>query len=198
MVISFNGVHMVKKIENYSMMTLDELFERVTLFQRKFVDEYMIDLNATAACKRAGSTATGHSAGSYASSLLKDPRIAAIIQLRCIALSEQTGITAGRVLAEFEKIAFANMGDYAKWVDGNLTIKASEELTKAQMAAVSEITFTPGKFGDTVKFKLHNKVSSLELIGKHLRMFSGEPGIDDNPVEPVEVVIKTVDASNAD
>jgi phage terminase small subunit len=195
-VIVYKVVDMTNKIEKYSIMTMDELKELLTPLQLRFVDEYMTDLNGTAAYKRAGASAkTYETQAAGASTMLKNPKVSAYISLKVVALSERTGITAGRVLAELEKMAFASMGDYAAWDGDTLTIKASTKLTKAQLAAVSEITFVPGKFGDTVKIKLHDKKTCLELIGKHLRMFAGEPGIDDNPVEPVEVVINTVDAS---
>lgn len=48
--------------------------------QQRFVDEYLIDLNATAAYKRAGYKAQGNSAEASASVLLRNPKVQEAVQ----------------------------------------------------------------------------------------------------------------------
>ena len=74
--------------------------------QSRFVDEYMVDMNATQAAIRAGYSAD--TAGSIGHELLKKPEIQAAISIARKAQQERTGITADRVLTEIALVAFAD------------------------------------------------------------------------------------------
>lgn len=68
--------------------------------QQRFVEEYLIDLNASAAYKRAGYSAKGNAAETCAARLLRNVQVqAAISELRA-EQSEKTGVTAEWVLTE--------------------------------------------------------------------------------------------------
>ena len=72
--------------------------------QRRFCEEYLIDLNATQAAIRAGyAPKTAYSQGQR---LLKDVEIAETITKLKSVQSERTGITADKVLEELSKVAF--------------------------------------------------------------------------------------------
>lgn len=72
--------------------------------QQRFVDEYLIDLNATQAAIRAGySEKTAYSMGQR---LLKNVEIQAAIQKAMQKRSQRVDITADRVLTELAKLAF--------------------------------------------------------------------------------------------
>tara|TARA_R110001599_G_scaffold171353_1_gene362423 strand:+ start:439121 stop:439930 length:810 start_codon:yes stop_codon:yes gene_type:complete len=78
----------------------------LTRLQLLFVIEYLVDLNATAAYKRAGFTPKNDNvAGVEAFKLLKNPKIAAEIQKAMDKRAEKVGITAEKVLQEFWNIA---------------------------------------------------------------------------------------------
>ena len=72
--------------------------------RQRFVEEYLIDLNATQAAIRAGYSAK--TAGSIGEEILKKPEIQEAIQAAMKARSERTEITADRVLKELGRIAF--------------------------------------------------------------------------------------------
>lgn len=76
--------------------------------QELFCLEYLKDLNATAAYKRAGYKAQGNSAEVNASRLLSDAKVAHKIQIAMNERAEKTGITADRVLLELWSIATAD------------------------------------------------------------------------------------------
>lgn len=77
--------------------------------QQRFVTEYLIDLNATAAAIRAGySEATANTQGPR---LLEDPAVQAAIDAAKIERSEETGINAERVLQEIATMAFYDPAD---------------------------------------------------------------------------------------
>jgi phage terminase small subunit len=73
---------------------------------QRFVDEYLVDLNATQAYIRAGYE--GEGAGSSAFKLLQNPEIAAAIEKGREKLSDMTGITPANVLKEWWKIVQAD------------------------------------------------------------------------------------------
>lgn len=145
--------------------------------QARFVEEYLIDLNATQAAIRAGySEKTAEQQGPR---LLGNVGVAAAIQAAQDKRSERTEINADRVLLELAKLGFANMADYMRTgPDGDPYLDFSA-LTRDQAAALSEVTvedFKDGRGEDArdvrrVKFKLADKRAALADIGKHLGMF---------------------------
>lgn len=140
---------------------------RLTEKQARFVAEYLVDLNATEAAKRAGySEKTAYSIGFEN---LKKPEIQDAIHAAMNARSERTGITQDMVLQELAAIGFSKATDYARIQDGIVIIQDTDGLTDAQKAAIASIE--DGKYG--VKVRLHDKVRALEKIGEHLGMFSG-------------------------
>jgi phage terminase small subunit len=153
------------------------LQSKLTPKKRRFVDEYLCDLNATQAAIRAGySKKTAKQIGSR---LLTYVDIQEAIAKRRDRLSEKLEITAERVLKELALIGFANMQDYMRAnADGDPVLDFSQ-LTREQAAALSEVTveaFKDGRGEDArdvskVKFKLSDKRAALVDIGRHLGMF---------------------------
>lgn len=138
----------------------------LTAKQRRFVEEYLVDLNATQAAVRAGySKKTARQVG--AENLTK-PVIRAAIDEAQKARSERTGITATKVLQEYAHIAFADIRRVVKWEGNTLTLKDSRELSEADAAAISEVSQSSN--GD-MRVKFHSKSSALDSIAKHLGMF---------------------------
>lgn len=149
----------------------------LTSKQKRFVEEYLVDLNATQAAIRAGYSE--HTAYAMGYENLRKPEIAAAIQEAQERRSQRTEITQDEVLKELAKLGFANMLDYiAVQEDGTAYVDLSK-LTRDQAAAVQEVTvdtYVEGRGDDKVpvkriRFKLADKRGSLELIGKHLGMF---------------------------
>lgn len=69
--------------------------------QKKFADEYLIDMNATAAYLRAGYKCSEAAARSSASDLLTNPNISEYIESKQKKLEIKTEVTAEWVLKEF-------------------------------------------------------------------------------------------------
>lgn len=156
--------------------------------QRRFVEEYLVDLNATQAAIRAGySEGTAYSIGQEN---LKKPVVALAIQQAQQERSDRTQITQDMVLKELAKIGFSDIRKAIKWrsqlvteedqpdggdvlvvktiVSNTVELVSSEDLDDATAAAVSEISqnATGG-----IKLKMYDKKSALVDIGKHLGMF---------------------------
>lgn len=67
--------------------------------QKRFVEEYLIDLNATGAYRRAGYKAKGHAAEVNASKLLSNTEVAEAVRAGQIDRTQRTEITQDYVLA---------------------------------------------------------------------------------------------------
>lgn len=147
--------------------------------QKRFVAEYLIDLNATKAAERAGYSEK--TAGSQGHDLLKNPEIAAAIQKAMDKRTAKLEITAERVLNELAKLAFANMSDYIQITDKGEAFVDFSKLTPEQAAAIQEIRVdeSGGGGGDgrrervqRTTFKLADKGLNLERLGRHLKLFT--------------------------
>lgn len=147
--------------------------------QRRFVQEYLKDLNATQAAKRAGYS--GKTAYSIGQRLLKNVEIKQAIEKGLDRQQRQAEITQDRVLQELAAIAFASGADYAQVVSGTAVANDTESLTDMQKAAIVSIKAT----GDGVEVKLAGKLKALELLGKHLGVFgigaASEVQLEDEP-----------------
>lgn len=145
---------------------------KLTPKQALFCKEYLIDLNATQAAIRAGySKKTAQRIGSEN---LSKPLIAAEIQRLMDVRSNRTLVTADRVINEIAKLAFINTQDILN-EDGSL--KSINEWSRDDAAAIQEITEDSiGKGDDALitrrKVKLSDKKSNLELLGRHLKLFT--------------------------
>ena len=139
--------------------------------QRRFVNEYLIDLNATQAAIRAGySPKTAYSHGDR---LLKDIEIKKLIGERMSDREQRTEITQDRVLQELAKLAFL---DIRKAFDSDGALKGIHELDDDTAAAVAgldviEMSSEDDKTCRLKKVKLSDKRAALELIGRHLGMY---------------------------
>lgn len=159
-----------------------EVVAKLTDKQKKFVNEYLIDLNATQAAIRAGySEKTARSIGQR---LLTNVDIQSDIQKRQTALQEKTEITQERVLRELSKIGFASLTDYLSYktamrqvdTDSNgepvydwAMIVDAMESEQVDGAPIQEVSI--GRDG-TFKFKLYSKLDALDKIARHLGMYS--------------------------
>lgn len=144
---------------------------QLTPKQQRFVDEYLLDLNATQAAIRAGYSE--ENARQIGSENLSKLDIQNAIQSAMDARSQRTAITADRVLNELAKLAFSNIQDF---VDDAGNLKSPGELSRDDAAAIQELTQDSIGSGEEVvlrrKYKLSDKKGSLELLGKHLKLFT--------------------------
>lgn len=157
--------------------------------QARFVAEYLVDLNATEAAKRAGySEKTAYSIGFEN---LRKPEIQGAIQAAMAQREKRTAITQDRVLQELARVAFANGTDFARVVVREEPVYCADEEGEIQRvmkriqtveivdtdrvdpekrAAIAGIK--EGKHG--IEVSSYDKVKALELLGKHLGMFDGK------------------------
>ena len=140
----------------------------MTKKQKKFVEEYLIDLNATQAAIRAGYSPD--TAGSIGNENLKKPEIRVRIEKAMAERSKRTGINQDRIIEELAKIALLNPKNLINFEEA--TVK--EEATEEDLAAISSIRVKcfPTKDGEGIEreVKMYDKAKALELLGRHLGM----------------------------
>lgn len=137
---------------------------KLTPKQELFCAYYAIKRNATQAAIDAGYSE--NTAKEIGSENLTKPHIKKRIDELLGVYSKEAESDGKETIQNFEKIARANILDYGK-VEGNeFILHPSEEWTREQAYAVSEIRITKGKYGDHISFKLHDKVRALENLGR--------------------------------
>ena len=136
--------------------------------QKRFCDEYLIDLNATRAYKTAyPSIKKDETERANGSRLLTYANIKKYIEERMQERQERTEVTQDQVVKELAAIAFAKATDYAEVRDGQVIIKNTTDLSDMMVRAIAGIK--EGRNG--VEIKLNDKGKALELLGRHLGMF---------------------------
>lgn len=142
---------------------------KLTPKQEMFVQEYLIDLNATQAAIRAGySTSTAKDIGCEN---LAKPNIRARIDEALAERSKRTGINQDRIIRELARIGFVNAENVINTKDATVKEDASEDDTAA-IASVKVKTVSGDEFDSTEReIKFADKLKALELLGKHLGMF---------------------------
>ena len=141
--------------------------KELTPKQQIFCKEYLIDLNATQAAIRAGYSAK--TAEWIGPQLLGKSHVAAEIQDKMDKRAAKIEITADKVLQEIAKMAFANVQDL---YDEHGILKPISELPRDVAAAVQSVKVNLTEACAVQEVKLWDKKGTLELLGKHLKLFT--------------------------
>ena len=80
-------------------------------------------------------------------------------------------ITPKKVVEELAAIGFARATNFLRVSDGELTIRETDSLSKADQAAIAAIE----RSSTGIKLKFYDKMKALELLGKYMGMFEGTP-----------------------
>ena len=155
--------------------------------QKRFCDEYLIDLNATRAYKVAYHNCKKDETANAASSrMLRNVKVQEYISEKQKEIEKRTEVTQDMVIKELAKIAFL---DIRKLYTENGQLKNVADIDSDTAGAISSLETLEEyegygddreKIGDTQKVKLLDKTKALELLGKHLGMFKEKVTIDGN------------------
>jgi phage terminase small subunit len=160
----------------------------LTIQQETFVNEYLIDFNGARACIAAGYSQ--HTASKIAWELIRKPAIQRMLQQEAKNDVIRLGINRERILFEYARIAFGDVGDYVSFGQREITIPGGKKASgkkgsgssgsaapakrmvnyvdlnsssKVDTSLISEIS--QGK--DGIKVKLHDKMKALDKLDKY-------------------------------
>ena len=154
--------------------------------QQRFVEEYLIDLNATQAAIRAGySERTAQEIGSEN---LSKPMVAKAITEALAKRSEQTKIDADYVLRRLVEI---DQMDVLDIMDDQMKIRPVNEWPKVWRQYVinlENLELSDGE-GCFKKIKWPDKVKNLELIGKHVSVGAFKDKIEHDVSDPLKELL---------
>jgi phage terminase small subunit len=141
----------------------------LTPIQKRFIEEYLVDLNGTKAAMRAGYGKKG--AHVRASALIKIPLVRKAIDDAIAARSKRTEITQDLVLKELYNLVVANLDDYDS--GGRVKPGVRAEAIKA-IAGLERTILTSGEEAKLVKIKIRlwDKTRALNLAMRHLGMLN--------------------------
>lgn len=147
--------------------------------QKRFCDEYLIDLNASRAYKVAYKNCKSDlTARTNGSKLLTNTNIQEYISKKQEEIEKRTEVTQDMVIKELAKIAFL---DIRKLYTENGQLRNVADIDDDTAGAISSLETLEEyngygddreKIGDTQKVKLLDKTKALELLGRHLGIFN--------------------------
>jgi phage terminase small subunit len=160
--------------------------------ERQFVHAYSQTLtetngkgNQTRAALLCGATETNASNLGY--QMMKLPQVKSAIAVLMDERCKKFDITSERILQEIAALGFANMKDYLTFGENGEVNVDWTKLTEEQAKAIAEVTIEtyPERTGKSdedgkpvfeevkrIRFKLHDKKGSLELLGRHHKLFT--------------------------
>lgn len=182
---------------------------RLTEKQKKFVNEYLKDLNATQAAIRAGYSKK--TADRIGNENLKKLEIQKYLEQRMKDREKRTEITQDQVVQELAKIALANGTDFVRiaiktgyrdilneagevirkepFEYQGVELLNTDEIPEEKRAAIAGIK----QGANGIEVKLNDKVKALELLGRHLGMFKDKVELSGKVDSEIEIVIGTDD-----
>jgi len=136
---------------------------KLTEKQKRFVEEYLIDLNASGAARRSGySEANSDKIGSE---LLGKTRVQQAIRLRMEARARKLEVTAELVIQELAAIGFSNVQEFFELKNDRIVVRKDifSNLQKARVIRGVSI----GTNGVSLLF--HDRLKALDLLLRHLQ-----------------------------
>lgn len=171
---------------------------------QRFIDEYLVDMNGTAAYQRAGYKAKPSSADANARRLLGNARIHAEIARRQAKTAEKLEISREEALAEAWNIVKADPNDLIEYRRfacsscyggskdndrrdpnpecpdckgdgrGNVLIKDTRKLSPQARALYAGVKITK----EGLEVKMHSKLDALEKVFKHLGLYMADKKVE--------------------
>jgi phage terminase small subunit len=165
---------------------------KLTPKQQRFVEEYLLDLNASQAALRAGYSAD--TAGASGHECLKKPKVAEAIRVALEDRKNRSQVNADDVISELKTLALSDIGDILDFSGETLRVRPACDIPGRARRSISSVKvkrYTEGH-GDAarevemIEFKLWDKLSALEKLGKHIGMFKEKielTGADAGPIK---------------
>lgn len=146
----------------------------LTIKNRRFIREYLVDFNGAEAARRAGYAPTY--AGIVAWQLLGRPAVKKQLLKVKNRLLEESEVSAKNVIKELARIAFSDVGDLVEWDTENISLIPKELLAEQHRRCIKSIASTQ----KGTKIVLHDKVKAIEVLMKYLGIEEGAGAPNNN------------------
>ncbi|MHC4864670.1 MAG: terminase small subunit [Planctomycetota bacterium] len=142
----------------------------LTFKQRRFVDEFLIDLNATQAAIRAGYSEK--SARQIGSELLGKAVLFAEVRRAINDRRDESIMDVDELLSEYSRLGRSDILNYVTFEGKDVVLRNSDELAESEARAISEVSEKVNKDGSkSISFKLHSKPHALDSLAKYYKLF---------------------------
>lgn len=136
----------------------------LTKKQRRFVEELLIDMNASAAYRRAGFKSKN--ADVHAHLMMSYPQVKAAVDAAVSARAQRVGATADEVLRELRRIGHV---DPVEIVSDTGALRALRDIPEDTRRAIASYEVD---VDGIVKIKFWDKTKALEMEAKHLKLLT--------------------------
>ncbi|MDO9490179.1 MAG: terminase small subunit [Sphingomonadaceae bacterium] len=165
--------------------------------RQRFVDEYLVDLNATRAYRDAGFKGNDNVCAVEGHRLLSNPNVAAAIKEAMDKRAERVGLTADETLGQLRRML---MFDPRKLLNDDGTPKAIGDLDDDTVMAVAGLKIRVergkgGQKGDSesagdveatiAEYRLTDRVRVTELAMRHLKLLTDKMELTGRNGEPL-------------
>ena len=133
--------------------------------QKKFIDEYIIDLNATQAAIRAGYSKKTAKLPEYEN--LTKPNILEKIHNQLKNHKEKANLTVDELINVLMIISFTNIIDFIELKNGEIKLKDPKDMDIDKMAAIQFLQTNDTKYGQVQKIKLFDKLKAMEILARY-------------------------------
>ena len=137
----------------------------LTPMQERFVEEYLIDLDAKRAALRAGYRPA--TAGNASVNILRRPAVKAAVDAALTARGEKADLDADRVLRELSRVAFFDPRRLVGPDGQPLPLSALDPDTAAALSTL-ELRVQDGEVA--ARYRACDKLKALALLARHLGM----------------------------
>jgi len=162
----------------------------------RFVQEYLIDLNATQAAIRCGYSP--RTAGSQGGRLLKDVEISKAIDAAIQDRRDAAKVSAERIMEEADILALGEIGEILDFTGDTVCLKPANQISEHGRRLLSAVkvkrTFVKGEHGmepvEVLEFKLWDKPAAIRLALQHRGKLTEKhehTGKDGGPIETKDV-----------
>jgi phage terminase small subunit len=141
--------------------------------EHRFVAAYVKLADAERAAREAGYKPS--CAWARGTALMQRATIRYAIDRAHAERARRTGLSRERVLLEYARIAFGDLGRVAQWDEDGVSLTPFEEMSDDDAAAIMSLALGRGAKRQTVRVRLHDKGFALEALARYFGLFDEAP-----------------------
>jgi phage terminase small subunit len=156
---------------------------KLSLKQRKFVEQYLLTGNATKSAIAAGYSKA--SASSIGEENLRKPEIKQELEKHHERRKVEFEVDEKRIIQELASIAFFNLKSVMRPEGRGVSLKSWKEIPDEVSKAIASVSESENQMGSSQSIRSFDKIGALKLLGQHIGMWKDGPKqkSDSNPLD---------------